>query len=205
MPAELVSHLRQTRGHRAKDRTLVQGAKLLKQASDWMLAELKEFASFTAAEQRYIRRSLEVALAQADAVGHWARGLDEAARIGLQARTYQLLDEIRALIPAAALEPDGAPSLLPLLIRISSFDLLQGKLTSFAAYKFLYERLLGAEVRPWLLSSFCAAATLPSIHPELRAEFIQSLALRDVSAAGWTSREPVFFPEWIEKVPVAVL
>ena len=169
-----------------------------------MLAELEEFASFTAAEQRYIRRSLEVAFARVDAVDHWARGLAEAACIGLQARTYGLIDEVRALVPED-IEPDDATSLLPLLIRISAFDLQQGRLTSFAAYRFLYERLIGAAVRPWLVSAFCAAAALPSIHPEQRAELIQSLTVRDVASAGWASLEPVFFPEWIEKVPLAVI
>ena len=176
----------------------------MEQASSRMLAELEEFASFTAAEQRYIRRSLEVAFARADAVEHWARGLGEAAGIGLQAREYELIDQIRALVPEN-IEADDATSLLPLLIRISAFDLQQAKLTSFAAYQFLYVRLLGAGVRPWLVSAFCAAAALPCIHPELRAILIQSLTLRDVRAAGWASREATFFPEWIEKVPVAAV
>lgn len=169
-----------------------------------MLAELEEFASFSAAEQRYIRRSLEVAFARVDAVDHWARGLAEAAGIGLQARTYDLIDEVRALVPDD-LEPNDCNSLLPLLINMSAFDLQQGKLASFAAYRFLYERLLGAAVRPWLVSAFCAAATLPSIHPELRAELIQSLTIHDVAPAGWTSQEPCFFPEWVEKVPLAAV
>jgi hypothetical protein len=167
-----------------------------------MLAELEEFASFTAAEQRYIRRSLDVAFAGTDAVEHWARGIDEAADIGLQSKAYDVIDEIRALAPEDV-EPDDATSLLPLLIRLSAFDLRQGKLTSFAAYRFLYERLLGASVRPWLVSAFCAAAGMPSVHPEARAELVQSITLQDVTSAGWNSREAVFFPEWIEKIPLA--
>jgi hypothetical protein len=169
-----------------------------------MLVELEEFASFTAAEQRYIRRSLEVAFARVDAAGHWARGLAEADCIKLQARAYDLIDEIRALVPES-IEPDDATSLLPLLIRISAFDLQQEKLTSFAAYRFLYERLLGAAVRPWLVSAFCAAAAMPCVHPELRAELLESLSADDVEAAGWTSREALFFPEWVEKVPLAAV
>jgi len=167
-----------------------------------MLAELEEFASFTAAEQRYIGQSLEVAYARADAVDHWARGMAEAVGIGLQARAYDLIDEIRALA-AEELEPDDVVSLLPRLISMSAFDLQKGKISGFAAYRFLYERLLGAAVRPWLVSAFCAAAALPSVHPELRAELMRSLTLRDVAAPGWTSREPLFFPEWVEKVPLA--
>ena len=173
-------------------------------ASSRMFAELEEFARFTAAEQRYIRRSLEVAFAQVEAVDHWARGMTEAASIGLQARAYAVIAEIRALVPED-LEPDDATSLLPLLISMSAFDVQQGKLTSFAAYRFLYERLLGAAIRPWLVSAFCAAAALPSVHPELRAEMIQSLSAHDLAAAGWASREPLFYPEWVEKVPLSAL
>lgn len=169
-----------------------------------MLAELEEFASLTSAEQRYIRRSLDVAFARADAVENWARGAEEAESIRQQSQAYRLIDEIKALIPEDV-EPNDVTSLLPRLIRMSARDLQQGKLTSFAAYRFLYVRLIGAAVRPWLVSAFCAAATMPAVHPELRLELIQSLALQDVAGAGWASREAVFFPEWVEKVPLAVL
>jgi hypothetical protein len=165
-----------------------------------ILDELKEFAGFTTAEQRYIRCSLEVASACADAAEHWARGPDEALMIGRQARVYAVLDRIRSLIPVG-LEVDDAAALLEPLIAISAFDLDRGKLTSFAAYRFLYERLIGPSVRPWLVSAFAAAAALPSIHPELRAELFVSLSWDQVAAAGWSSREPTFVPEWIEKVP----
>lgn len=174
------------------------------EVSHQMLAELEEFASFAPAEQRYIRRSLDVAFSRGNAVENWARGVEEASSIRLQSKAYDLIDEIRALVPENV-EPDDAMSLLPLLIRMSAYDLHQGKLTSFAAYRFLYERLLGAGVRPWLVSAFCAAAAMPSVHPELRVELIQSIALQDVASAGWVSREAIFFPEWVEKVPLAVV
>jgi len=181
-----------------------QGGKVSEQGSLQWLAELTEFGGFTAAEQRYIRRSLDVAFVRADAAEHWARGIKEAAAIGCQARAYETIDEIGALAPENV-EPDDPASLLPLLIRISAFDLQEGKLTSFAAYRFLYERLLGAAVRPWLVSAFCAAAAMPCVHPELRAELLQSVRVRDMAEAGWVSREALFFPEWVEKVPAAVL
>jgi len=174
------------------------------QGSIQLLAELREFASFRPAEQRYIRRSLDVAFTGPDATDQWARGITEAAAIGLQARAYEAIEEIAALVPEE-IEPDDPGSLLVPLIRISAFDLHQGRLTSFAAYRFLYERLLGAAVRPWLMSAFCAAAAMPCVHPELRAELLQSVDERDIAAAGWRSRASLFFPEWIEKVPAAVL
>ena len=166
-----------------------------------ILDELKEFASFTNAEQRYIRRSLEVAFQRADAAEHWARGVIEAATIGQQASVYDAVGKIRSLIPDG-IDAGPAATLIAALMPITAFDLEQGKLTSFAAYRFLYERLIGADVRPWLVSAFCGAAALPSIHPELRTELLQSLARDDVAAAGWSIHEPLFFPEWVEKVPL---
>ena len=38
-----------------------------------MIAEMKEFASFSPAEQRYIRRSLDVARKGVYAEEHWSR------------------------------------------------------------------------------------------------------------------------------------
>jgi hypothetical protein len=172
------------------------------QQSSLLLGEMREFASFTTAEQRYIRCSLEVAEGRSDVKDHWARGLGEAATIERQAQVYGDLDFIRSLIPQG-IEAEDAAALLAPLMKISAFDLQHGKLTSFAAYRFLYERLIGASVRPWLVSAFSAAAALPGIHPELRGELFASLSGRDSGAFGWSNREPLFFPEWVEKVPAA--
>ncbi len=168
-----------------------------------ILAEMREFATFTAAEQRYIRRSLDVSMIGSKAAEHWARGIHEAGNIKEQSKVYGALEAIRMRL-TWDFELDDTSSVLPALIKISSFDLHNGKLTSFVAFRFLYERLLGAAVRPWLLSAFTAAASLPCIHPELRAELIGSLSDRQVKEAGWSSREAAFIPEWIEKVPLRV-
>ena len=72
------------------------------------------------------------------------------------------------------------------------------KLDSFSAYRFLYERLLGAQCRPWLPAAFCAAAALPQIRPERRKMLLQSLSEAAATAPGWSEREPAFFPEKIE-------
>ena len=107
------------------------------------LAEMKEFAGFSAATQRYIRRSLDIGLERDDAMTVWSRDVVEAASIRAQARMYDRLHEIRALIPddsaLDAVEPFMAP-----LVTVSAFDLGQGRLTNFSAYRFLYERLVGA-------------------------------------------------------------
>ena len=163
------------------------------------LAEMKEFAGFASSTQRYVRRSLDIGLDRDDALARWSRDVVEAASIRAQARMYDRLPEIRALVPEDsgldAVEPFMAP-----LITVSAFDLGQGRLTTFSAYRFLYERLVGANVRPWLPGAFCAAAALPHLHPELRRKLLQSISEAAATASGWSSRQPAFFPYWVEKV-----
>ena len=55
------------------------------------LAEIKEFAGFSAATQRYIRRSLDVAFDRKDAIALWSRDAVEAATIKAQHLCYDKL------------------------------------------------------------------------------------------------------------------
>jgi hypothetical protein len=164
-----------------------------------MIAELKEFASFTAASQRYIRRSLDVAFDRADALSIWSRDIVEGASIRAQTRFYAALPDIRVSIPAEAGLGPVAEFLGP-LVAVTAFDLGQDRLTGFGPYRFLYERLLGANVRPWLPAAFCAASSLPHLHPARRRMLLQSISEAAATAPGWSEREPSFFPEWVEKV-----
>lgn len=163
------------------------------------LAEMKEFAGFPAATQRYIRRSLDVGFHRADALDRWSRDVIEAASIRAQAKLYDRLEHIREAVPddsgLEGVEPFFAP-----LVTVSAFDLGQDRVGSFAAYRFLYERLIGAHVRPWLPGAFCAAAALPHLHPEKRRRLLQSISEAAATAPGWSNREPCFFPEWVDKI-----
>lgn len=169
-----------------------------------MISEMKEFATFTGAEQRYIRRSLEVAVKGCEAAERWARHGAERSSIQSQARLYRgTLAALRDLIPAD-IAIDEASVFTAQLILLSAFDLGEGRLASFAAYRFLYERLLGPAVRPWLPSAFLGAAALPHVGPSLRKTLLRSITEGDVLAAGWSTRAPAFSPEWVDKVPVTV-
>jgi hypothetical protein len=168
---------------------------------DLAIAELKEFASFPAATQRYIRRSLDIGLERDDAVARWSRDMVEETAIRVQARVYARLTDLRAHIP----DDSGLESLehfMAPLVAMSAFDLGQDRLTSFPAYRFLYERLLGATARPWLPGAFCAAAALPHLHPDRRRTLLQSISEAAATAPGWSAREPSFYPEWVEKVDI---
>ena len=59
-----------------------------------LISEMKEFASFPKATQRYIRRSLDVAYGRSDPLEIWARDEIEAAAISAQARFYKQLDHL---------------------------------------------------------------------------------------------------------------
>ena len=160
------------------------------------IAEMREFASFTPAEQRYIRRSLDIGLGRQDAFKLWARDAGENAAIRSQYVAYQELKVLRSGIP----DETGFESIEPFigkLTRVAAFDLAQERLECFSAFRFLYERLLGAEVRPWLPSAFCAAAALPQIRPSRRKMLLQSLSEAAATAPGWSDRAPSFFPEFI--------
>ncbi|WP_379553095.1 hypothetical protein [Qipengyuania sp. DGS5-3] len=163
------------------------------------IAEMREFAGFSAAEQRYIRRSLDIGLGRSDAFKLWARNEGESAAIRRQYVAYQDLKILRDAIPSED-GLDGVESFVGKLTRIAAFDLAQERIDCFSSFRFLYERLLGADVRPWLPSAFCAAAALPQIKPERRKLLLQSLSEAAATAPGWSAREPAFYPEFIEEV-----
>lgn len=163
-----------------------------------MLAEMQEFSSFAPAEQRYICRALEVAAGSHSALRRWARDIDEARSIRNQARTYRRRDHVVRLLAEERYLEMAAP-----LTEISIFDLSQRQIRSFPAYRFLYERLIGGAVRPWLASSFGAAAVLPLLSPRHRGELIGTLAEDEVLRTDWPREEPVFFPRWVE-MPVNI-
>ena len=111
------------------------------------LAELREFASFSPGAQRYIKRALDIGLAREDAFKRWARNAEETASIRMHYLVYQDLKLLRGNVPDAP-DEDGFEHFMALLVRLAAFDLAQGRIESFSSFRFLYERLLGADVRP---------------------------------------------------------
>ena len=160
------------------------------------IAELREFASFTEAEQLFIERGLDIGLGRGDAFKAWADGADTAS-IRQQYIAYRELRALRDAVPCES-SLDGIQEFMGALLRITAQDLAQEQLDSFSAYRFLYERLLGAKARPWLPAAFCGAAALPQIRPARRKMLLQSLSEAAATAPGWSDREPCFYPEKVE-------
>jgi hypothetical protein len=93
---------------------------------------------------------------------------------------------------------EGLEAFMGPLMRVTAQDLAMERIECFSAYRFLYERLLGAKARPWLPAAFCAAAALPQIRPARRKILLQSLSEAAATAPGWSDREPCFYPERVE-------
>jgi len=162
------------------------------------IAEMREFASFTAEEQLFIERSLDIYMGRGDAFKAWGKQSGGTSNIRAQYIAYRELRGLRESIPAED-NFDGVGSFIGVLVRISAQDLAQEQISCFSAYRFLYERLLGAEVRPFLPSAFCGAAALPHIRPCRRKMLLQSLSEAAATAPAWSPYQPHFFPEKIEE------
>ncbi len=161
------------------------------------ISEMREFASFSGEEQAYITRSLDVFMGRGDAFKDWSGPNVSPSAIRGQYIAYRELRGLRANIPATD-SLDGMAPFIGALVRIGAQDLAQEKLESFCAFRFLYERLLGAEARPYLPAAFVGAAALPQVRPERRRALLQSLSEAAATAPAWSLREPAFYPERIE-------
>src|SRR3546814_10623105 len=64
-------------------------------AGDLSISEIKEFAGFPAATQRYICRSLDIGLERDDAIARWSRDMVEETAIRSEEHTSELQSLMR--------------------------------------------------------------------------------------------------------------
>ncbi|MXO65605.1 hypothetical protein [Altericroceibacterium endophyticum] len=162
------------------------------------ISELREFASFSESEQLFIQRRLAAlrASSRMQSRGLWERLAAFAESEDEQSDPARYAD-LRPLIPLATERSDYGEFLSRLIV-ISVEDLSENGLESFSAYRFLYERLLGARARPWLPSAFCAAAAAPQMAPDRRKGLLHSLSESAATAVAWSEAEPRFYPEELD-------
>ena len=163
-----------------------------------MLDEMQEFAQIPTAAQRYIRRSLEASTGRWEWTMRLARSPDEARSIDRQIDFYSRLDAIRSSIPIDD-DATAVAGFIAMAAELTAFDLGEQKVRTFAAYRFLYERLLGATARPWLLSLFAMCAALPHLDPKHRLELLGSID-KESAAGPWSMMEPQFHPDWVDRL-----
>ena len=161
-----------------------------------VLRELQTFAAFPAATQDYIRRALE---ARSGGGSDEDCSAEERQSLAARKAFYERLDEIKAAIPVDD-DLAAVTCLMRWLVPLTAFELAHSALGTFAAYRFLYERLLGAAVRPWLLGAFCTAAALHQLHPNHRRQLLGSIDEECAGAHGWSIREPAFYPQAVDPV-----
>jgi hypothetical protein len=163
-----------------------------------MLVELKEFISFNPCAQRYIRRSLDVASGNPDTFSRWVRDQGEHDSIEQQFKFYSVLEEIKKILYAGGSNKiTTSDILIGKLAIIAIFDIKQMSLNGFAEFRFLYERLLGARVRPHLPSVFMLVSGQPIFTPDQRLYLHDGITDEMIATASWSKTEPVLFPEWI--------
>jgi hypothetical protein len=164
-----------------------------------LIAEMKEFGTFHKKTQRYIRQSLDVAFHRGDPIAVWGRTQDERDNIRLQIHNYELLlNRIRLRLDrAGGVNIGHIEWVIGPLVGLATFDLSNGCLNGFGPFRFLYERLFGAEVRPWLPSVYMAASGMPLLHPAERKNLLHAIserlpaamrgatAIRSSSPNGW--------------------
>ena len=167
------------------------------QTASMTIAEMREFAGFAEHERSFIERALDIALGRGDAFKAWSRSVGDQRAIRSQYLAYRELRQLRAIVPGIS-GGDGVDDFMGPAIRIASQDLAQEKLDGFSAFRFLYERLLGANARPFLPAIFCGAAALPHIRPDRRKLLLQSLSEAAATAPAWSQREPGFYPEKVD-------
>ena len=159
-----------------------------------IFGEIQEFAGFSLESQLYIRRSLDIASGEAGAMGRCLECSQDTSVVRGQELLYGSLDYLRAILDEGSM-PRRQSEFLPLLVELSVFDLDSGDLDGFPPYRFLYERLLGSRVRPWLPSAFCAAAVMPHVKPMRRVGLLSTLG--EALVASWSEQEPSFYPEQV--------
>ena len=159
-----------------------------------MFAEIQEFGGFSVDVQRYISRSLDIAVDPDVPSGARARDAREAEDIRAQKQVYSMLPGIRTAIPKDRSHLDPEAFLFP-LIGVTAFDVTCSPIISFGQYRFLYERLLGAAVRPWLPGAFASAAALPHFPSDVREVLLASTT--NALADEWSKIEPSFYPQWL--------
>lgn len=76
----------------------------------------------------------------------------------------------------------------------SKDDKADAQLDSFSSYRYMMERLFGAEIRPYLPGAFCGAAAHPLVDADRRKDLLQTLSENAATAPGWSHAEPVFRP-----------
>jgi len=167
--------------------------------------ERAEFADFSREEQLHVIRAIKMADSMSNGASSLAAGIaalrnKDSSRLGAALVTIEAgalaqayitaLAELKQAIPRDG-EVTANASFLKSLIWLTLRELEQGMIERYSPYRFLYLRLIGREIQPFLPSAFLAAVSLPRWERDWSRSAIASVELEDSSDFG---PPPVFFP-----------
>lgn len=156
--------------------------------------EMAQFASFPEATRRYICEALEIGftgVSNKPVVGDRLSAI--ASRLA-RMDVYHSMPFVRECISNKNYNLETWSKEFGLLHRYAQFDVQYAEMSDFKAFVFLYERLLGSAIRPWLLSIYLAAAASPRITEEAREQLLSGITAFDVAHDFVTAPAPKYFP-----------
>lgn len=167
--------------------------------------ERAEFAAFSREEQLHIVRAIKMADSIANAASTLAAGIaalkhKDSSRLGAALTTMQAGDLGQAYISVLislkkSIRRDGEAtrnaSFLKDLIWLTIRELEQDLIERYPPYRYLYQRLVGREIVPFLPSAFLAAVSLPRWDREWSRGAIASVEFEE---SGDFGTPPQFFP-----------
>lgn len=154
---------------------------------------MEDYARLPLASRRYIVRALDFGLRRGDYMARWAGSFFDMPANLARADLYAGIANVR---PTVSVGAPLAASADALLRRCTAFDLQYDEMHHFMAYRFLYERLFGAGIRPHLAQAYSGAASSPSLTAEGRRQALAGITMFEQTEEHFDADEPQFFPEW---------
>ena len=155
--------------------------------------EREDFDRLAEDQKLYIVKALDFGLPRDGAMDRWARrGLESALELA-RLDIYMPIPEMRERL----LDAKPVTARLKgwdLIRRCVSFDCQWEPMRTVAAFRFLYERLFGPPIRPWITSLYLAEVTSPGALREWREACISSVTAYDLDDHDDMSPN-LFFPD----------
>lgn len=154
---------------------------------------MEQYARLPLASRRYIVRALDFGLKRGDYMARWAGSFFDMPTNLARADVYSGISIVRPTISVGAGLPESVDVLLR---RCTGFDLQFEEMSDFTAYNFLYERLFGAGIRPYLAAAYSAAASSPTLTADARRKALSGITMFEQTEENFGGDEPQFYPEW---------
>jgi hypothetical protein len=157
--------------------------------------EMAQFAAFPQPTRDYICRALALGREELNQGGVLTGSAWDIACELARRDMYFSLPMVRESLARKGFQLETWTTEFGLLHRYAQFDLQFSEMRDFGAFTFLYERLIGPAVRPWLLSIYLAAAASPKLVEEAREEAIARVTSYDVGNCIVDTPIPIYFPD----------